>query len=282
VTGDCKHVFQKLLSQPFPACRFLDIHLAEFGAARVQWPQTHAADNAIHGILHYLKASPTSEIIEIDIVQVGIIRPDLAKDAELGTYRKQYRSDRGDVILGSSSDRERTPDFGIWQHGNSPVFTKEPCPVLQAGTAGMAASFGRQETTNPAGKAGFESSMDGCQNMWMSYEERRSRSSWQVVRWILHDLPSIAGCRSKCCQPSNEVYHSRGRAVKKTTVVAVEIPDFRPLLRFWKSMPKRNLDRIVAYVPSCSSFSSGKPGLSASFRQNCIKMKVIHRPMLRT
>ena len=92
-----------------------------------------------------------------------------------------------------------------------------------------------------------------------TYEERLSRSSWQVSRWVLHDLPSISGCRSKCCQPSNEAYHCGGLAVKKTAGIFAEFLKFRPLLRVRKSLPKGNLDRIGTCLPNRSMYRIRSP-----------------------
>ena len=84
----------------------------------------------------------------------------------------------------------------------------------------------------------------------MAYEEQLSRSSLQVGRWILHELPSISGCDCECRGPSNEAYHGRGFGVRKTTFIAAEFLNSRPLLRVRKTMPKKNLSRIGACLPN--------------------------------
>ena len=71
-----------------------------------------------------------------------------------------------------------------------------------------------------------------------TYEERQSRSSWQVSRWVLHELPSISGCDSKCGQPSNETYHSSRPVVKKTQSLQQEFLNFRPLLPVRKGVER--------------------------------------------
>jgi len=101
--------------------------------------------------------------------------------------------------------------------------------------------------------------------LWMvlrttTCEERSGRSSWQVSRWVLHDLPSISGCQSKCCQPTNEAYHSGGLAAKKTGGILARFLKFRPLLPVGKRVLKGNLDRIGTCLPNRSIVSSGKLG----------------------
>jgi hypothetical protein len=91
------------------------------------------------------------------------------------------------------------------------------------------ALFGCQKTTNPAEKRGQK--VHG----WVSeqrddYEERISRSSLQVSGWVLHDLPSISGWDSNCCQSPNEAYHDSRPAVRKKAFFAVEIPKSPPHL----------------------------------------------------
>jgi hypothetical protein len=80
--------------------------------------------------------------------------------------------------------------------------------------------------------------MDRDQNNRTTYEERQGRSSLQVSRWVLHDLPSISGCHSKCCQPSNEAYHGGCLAIAKTGTIAAEILKSRPLLPVRKGMER--------------------------------------------
>jgi hypothetical protein len=129
-----------------PACGFLDVHLAEFGAMHAQRTEARAADDAIHGILHDLKASAASEKVDFEIVQVGVVRAYLSNDAILGAHGKQDRSDRGDILLGRQSHREtdRHRNFGVRQHGNRPSHKVQceygsillcPMPLENTGTS---------------------------------------------------------------------------------------------------------------------------------------------------
>jgi hypothetical protein len=110
--------------------------------------------------------------------------------------------------------------------------------------------------------------VDDCQNKEMTCEQRQGRSSLQASRWVLHDLPSISGCRSERCQPTNEGYHTRPGLVKKTAVLAAEKQKFRPLLRVREAVPKGTLAGLRHAIPTArSSYSAncGFPLRLASF-----------------
>jgi len=66
--------------------------------------------------------------------------------------------------------------------------------VPQVTANGLPRTARNDEPRREAGSVRF---MDGFQDDGTTYEERLGRfrrSSLQVVRWVLHELPSITGC----------------------------------------------------------------------------------------
>ena len=81
--------------------------------------------------------------------------------------------------------------------------------------------------------------MEG-QNNRTTYEKRLGRSSLQVRRWILHDLPSISGCQRQSAV-NLQIKHIMvaAFAVRKTAEIATEILKVWPLLRVRKGVERQ-------------------------------------------